>query len=396
MKTDWFKKLVLLLPAITFLYLLRFKIGRLPANVFEVIIYLTAIFAFVYNPSWRKLTKKEVVVIGLIGVISLIGLIISNDKTTGLGIIKGWVIPGVLTYWMLSRAIKTDADTKFMLKGMVWQGLMVAFVAIVQTLPQVQIWWADNFEFTGQYFLTGRSVSIFNSPNSAAMILAPSIIIANATRSKGTWGWFILAVLALGLVDTMSRGGIIAILVGLAIYLLWKFQHKIWGNIPLIITILAFNPITLINIAERNPNDMDIRVHIWRASYNMIKEHAFWGNGLTNFQNQFSHFIAGQYNYDVIIGYAIQPHNIFLYTWFLFGLTGLLGLILGIGYLMYLSTKDNSLYAILGGVIVAMIVVQGMVDNTLWKNDLVIWFAVCVVLIMSSKRVDRIMRNTEQ
>lgn len=370
---------------------MKFSIAGLPTNVFEVLVYLLAITSVILNPSWRKLSKPEKLALAIIALISLISLIVSPSKRDALGIMKGWIVPAMLVYWMLKNAITNEKDAKLMLRWMVIQGALVAIIAIAQQIPAVQQWWIKQYPDLGQYLNTGRAVGLYNSPNAAAMILVPALIICwqlqsrsldNAKPDKIDWiNFLIFIITALGLYETKSRGGFIALIVGLIVYILWIKRQRVWAHIIVVGTFLISNPIVYSIVAKRNPNNMDIRVNIWQKSWELIQHNWFLGVGLGNFHNKFAEYTLHQPNYDeYITPYAIHPHNIILYICLSFGLLGIFGFVYFIYWLHKSTLGTKSPLAMLGAVLILTMLIHGMIDLTIFKNDLIIWFATAVVL----------------
>ncbi len=377
-------RIILLLPALSFLYLLHFSF-KIPTNLFEIIIYLVAIASFITSQKSWKLSSKEQLFALVVLVLCIIGTVVSPHRTEALGIVKGWVVPALLMAKMLSFTIKYREDVKLLIRGMMWQGAGVAAVAIVQQIPAVAEWWSRQAPDLGQYLLNHRSTSIFNSPNSAAMLLVPAIIISRfATKGWERFAWYL--VLAIGLIATGSQAGLLAAVIGLVLQdLVEKKRLKFAYGLGLV-SLLLVNPIVLSLVAMRNPNNEDIRVHIWHTAWKLITNHPILGNGLTSFHDVFQAATLHQPNFDEFITpYALHPHNIFLYTWFLFGIVGLLVLIFVIVRAFAISLKQQRPHQLLAAVLLLAFIVHGMVDNNLWKNDTIIWFTAIIMLCYIGK-----------
>lgn len=113
-------------------------------------------------------------------------------------------------------------------------------------------------------------------------------------------------------------------------------------------------------------------------------QHPIFGLGLQRFYDAFHAFTLHQVNFDeYITPYAVHPHNILLYTWFLFGLLGLAGLIFGLVRVLLYAYRRTTPQTTIGAVLIMAFIIQGMVDNNLWKNDLIIWFVVSLLLATS-------------
>lgn len=377
---------ILLLPALSLLYLVHFTVAGIPTNVFEVLIYLLAITAWVIHPAWRKLHRNELMGLALIVVLTGIELLISDQRRTGLGMVKGWIIPALLAYWMVSRSLISKPAFAKLTLGMVAQGFVLAVVTISQRFGVVAHWWAAHYPTTAPYVLFERSVGFFNSPNACAMILAPALVVSLAFLKRKDF-WLASLVIAAGLVATGSRAGMIAAISSTLVFWLLQKHAVIKAYAVMVAGVVVFNPITLTLLANRNANDADIRVHIWNKSWLMLLQHQFGGYGLTSFQDHFRAFTLHQINFDEFITpFAVHPHNIFLYTWFLFGILGLLALLYMIVRAFTRIGNNPTLTQAVGAALLVCFLIQGMMDNSLWKNDLIIWFVVALLLCLTPQK----------
>ncbi len=375
--------LTLALPGLSVLYLIHLNILSVPTNVFEIMVYVLALASWlIYKPS-LKVSRRNTLMGTLLIAVIIIALIISEDLRTGFGIIKGWLIPVVLVLWLLKKHLISSQDRRLMLQVMVGQGLIVAGVALLQQFDAVSAWWIVRAPDTAQYLINGRAVSLFNSPNSAAIILALSIIIS-FHLARRWWHLLISLVLILALAATGSQAGVLAMFIGAVTYELVKRGYRKITALVILVSLLIINPFTLSIIASSNPDSADVRLHIWRKVWEMFLSHPVFGYGLTSFQNTFAVFTLHRPNFDEFVTpYAVHPHNIFLYAWFLFGLVGFFSLIYAFYYGLKraLQLKNALVLALL-----TIILIQGMVDNTVFKNDLIVWLMVPFVLIFTPVR----------
>ncbi len=375
--------LVLLLPGLSFLYLIHFSLFGIPTNVLEILIYAFAIAAWVAYPKWRTLHSAEIISLIIVAMVAIIGFVVSPDKHTALGIIKGWVVPLCLSYWMFSRAL-TEGTVTVMIRGMRAQGIGLAVLGLVQLIPAVATRWSVGVPETSQYLTVHRVVGLFNSPNALAMVLVLSLVASLVLLKRASDLW-VVGVIGAAILATGSRGGVVAAILATVLWLLWSAGKKRLSLGVFATTLLLYNPIVLTFVALRHPDNADIRVHIWQKSWGLITSHPIFGIGLTSFHDTFQQFTLHQPNFDEFITpYAVHPHNIFLYTWLLFGLAGLVGLVGLIGIAVRSAYRRKSATAALGAVLLMAFVILGMVDNSLWKNDLVIWFAAALTLAFHS------------
>src|SRR6185436_1110668 len=97
-----------MVPGASFLYIFHVTVFGAPTNVFEILLYILAIVAVFARPKWRTISQNEWMIAGFAALVSIIGLLMSPEKQEALGIIKGWVIPALLSVWMISRTIDNN------------------------------------------------------------------------------------------------------------------------------------------------------------------------------------------------------------------------------------------------------------------------------------------------
>jgi putative inorganic carbon (HCO3(-)) transporter len=245
----------------------------------------------------------------------------------------------------------------------------------------------------------GRVIGIFGySPNYLALFLAPIAVLTIgysfqflATRRYYHLAslWSLAAINLLAIYFSGSRGGFLAIVGGLGIFLIVYFwpwiRKRISAKIMLIILILAglytswtlFRPdLSVSPEAGRVASSNNVRWQIWQASLELGFEHPWLGVGLGNFQEAFGNLTQNRANFpEYITPYALTPHNLFLMFWLS---TGILGLLAFMWLLVnFYRQAKGKLARNAPTIIVAVfsaIIIYGLIEASIWKNDLSIIF----------------------
>lgn len=243
----------------------------------------------------------------------------------------------------------------------------------------------------------GRLEIFLNSPNSLAMILAPGIIILTAflKDKKGFSYFFILVILLFHIfstVATQSLGCFFSLAI-LPIILLFKKTTRIsYSKVHFsLISFTIFTSISLfflpsflkqINYQQKTPpSSIDSRIVIYRVSKQIISENFLWGIGPGNFQK---YYLSQQKYHPPYPQWAVpHPHNNLLLIMAEGGFFVLLGSIL-----LIVNTPQTK--KIPFGTLLLFILfyfgLHGVVDVTIWKNDLsVIFWLILGLLIFNRK-----------
>jgi putative inorganic carbon (HCO3(-)) transporter len=135
---------------------------------------------------------------------------------------------------------------------------------------------------------------------------------------------------------------------------------------------------------EFDPNDPNntvlSRIPIWRAAVHMIQDHPITGIGLDSFAADLKVYAPG------VQESHTHPHNLFLNFWVVLGLLGLLAYVwVLVWFARAISAGVRArgplwpVYVGLAGALAA-ILVHGLVDTTIWRNDLALQFWTLVAI----------------
>jgi O-antigen ligase len=399
----WYSRRLAILTLLALLptYLLRMQIAGIPTTWFELALYIVFIIALLrgelrflnlefLNRWWRVLLP-----VGFLLVAAILGVIVSPHIRLALGILKGWIFdPLLLSVLFISLFIKIENKEA---AKILWRDVLMFLMlgAVVTVL------FAMSLDYLGQ---ASRLKGWYDSPNVMAMYLVPITLASTlwffskigfstlSSRLKIFWAASSILLL-IGVILTWSFAGWLSLVVAYAVcYSLKIFSwKKLAVSIGLIFILAGF---VFPWIGVSNPNLIgghfnsaykigsgEIRSILWREAKAMILQHPVLGIGLGQWQSKFQPLISpalrGVHNpgYLVELYYAsLFPHNLWLNTWLSLGLLGVIAL----GWLVLLVFKNNKtqqdfIYFIPVGVL-STILIQGMVDTPVYKNDLAVIF----------------------
>jgi O-antigen ligase len=191
-----------------------------------------------------------------------------------------------------------------------------------------------------------------------------------------------------------SRGGQLALaaaaLVSLA-FLRGK-ALKIAVAIATLVVIVATIAVGPKLASHSRPDLVAARPKIWHEALTTIKEHPLFGNGPDQFQRVFTERVAG--NRDDLLYLAPNApnaHNLLLVTWTDWGLATVLGLLGLLGWWITRVRRRLSYWQLLPVGMMTAIIVHGVVDTPVLKNDLamVFWLTILLAEVVPMARTRR-------
>lgn len=259
-----------------------------------------------------------------------------------------------------------------------------------------------------------RLRAFYGSPNNVALYLgrvlplAVAVVlfgIADASQPSHVWRRWLYAIfvlpMGLAFLLTFSKGGLFLGLPAAGLFLFWQWQkHHGRTTWPWVIGFALCGGLGLLGISRvpQLAGRLDVagatgvfRVNLWQASWQMFREHPWWGVGLDNFLYAY----RGRYIFDA----AWQepnlnhPHNILLDFATRLGTLGLLAggwlvgtLGVGVARLLHACRLGQGngrwlgLTVGIGGALVDMLV-HGLVDHSFFLVDLAFAFYLCLGLV---------------
>jgi len=373
--------IVLLLPT----YLVRWSVFNIPTTLLEIVIYIALILTLVQKSSWSnlwsRLKNRSLLWLGLFVIANLVGVIIASDKTMALGAFKGWIIDPILVMLIVFCQSDVKKTYQTVVLGLSVSGVIVAIWGLFQSLGLMTILLPAQLGDSGfaNYLIGHRAVGPFESPNYLAMYLVPvwfillGLKVSNPTAAR--LKWVSLAVICLAVVATQSLGGWLAFIAGLVMsFVFWPSRRSISINPRMMLWLMALGVgmAVIIMLPMKFESSIGPRLTIWRDAVADIFTQPILGQGLR------------QYAVNLDMQSHNHPHNLYLATWIYSGLFGLLSF-LALTWQSLRETTKNNLTLFLSYALVT-ILVHGLIDTTVWKNDLAIIFWIIIGLIYIAKQ----------
>lgn len=293
------------------------------ASVRILILILFFVWAYKKIKNKKKLVlldtqSKLIVIFLLLGIASLF-----FAQNYGWGLRKLLYLFSIFPLYFISRDILNNREKVIKtLKALVLSGTLVSVVGIIQFCAQFfwnyenisrvysnyigPIFWGENLArmvsdypswlvgVSGQNYF--RAIGTFPDPHSFSLflgIMLPiSVILFFVSKKKIFWVFPPLAIFLANIL-TFSRGGYVAIIVGITIFVgvFWnktQARHKLVAGLAVMILVLMLTvpgP-----VSQRFDSSFDLqegsnagRIDIWQKSLETIKTKPFLGTGIGNF-----------------------------------------------------------------------------------------------------------------
>ncbi|MFA4835881.1 MAG: O-antigen ligase family protein [Dehalococcoidia bacterium] len=415
-------------------YVVRFSLFGLPTTLLEVIT-LTAFAVWALDKARTRhfppIQTQWRAPLGLFLLASIIALFTAPQFLPALGHWRAYILEPILFALVLTDTIKTERDHTHVIYALAASLVIPVLVALYQQITgsgiPVPFWAAEA---------TRRVTSLYGYPNALGLFAVPVLIlilgrIFDATSTvipapyRGTGqapagiqtkkektnrflfmflsgspiksGMTIRRILLTSLffattaaiVFTRSKGALIALAVGLAVFFLLSTKRKLLtASVILFIAAAGFlafkDSFSLRGIATVQGGDsISVRLTQYRETWEMLKDHPFTGAGLRGYQTAMAPYHAQKY-----IEVFIYPHNIFLTAWSELGILGLIAfvwIIIQFCITSYQSIKLNNretdkLKDCAAFAAMSALLVHGLVDVPYFKNDLAVLFWILFAL----------------
>ncbi len=361
--------LVVLLAGLLPLYVIRFPLFGIPTNLFEVGVWITALFVIpdLLRPSValgeggirNPRPHMSAVFILLFLIAAAISTIVSPVTRSSLGILKSWVVTPIL----FGVLVRITADKKAIIGSLILSGLIVALFGLSQI---------HGFN---------RIYSIYDVPNSLALFLVPISVLAALIGSKTNNRLYQYAagVMIIAIILTQSLGAIIALIgtmivggfVGRHTHPLQLplekgeriatspplFKGRLGGVrknswrifaflfIAMAIFLLSFTLSGRLSylisplINPNTTNSVTVRMQLWDIGAHLIRQHPILGIGLGQFEPAYQAELYGRLaeqaneanaatSYKLASEFVFRdPHNWIISFWLNLGILGLIAFI---------------------------------------------------------------------
>lgn len=301
----------------------------------------------------------------------LLTIFLHPDSVHFLGLWRAFFFEPVLLFYAAAAVVR-NGDRRPILHG------ALGLLAVVTAWSGLQVLTGPGLTY--DHRLTG----CFQSPNYLAFILTPTILIAllwperRLGRLRAVLGVFGLVML----VATGSRGGQLALVAGLAAAL--PFIDSRWrrrGLAALGVIVFIGTALIAYRDAHRPPSEISPRPIIWGVAADEIRQHLLLGDGPGRFQERiWHHYQFEDRTRNLVAPFAISAHNLWLSAWVEWGLFTLVALLGLLGTLVVRLRRGRSGLPAVTAATTAAIVVHGVIDTPVFKNDLAVLFILILVV----------------
>lgn len=352
------------------------------------------------NPDYplRLLIRFSVIdgLMLLFGALSLISLLWTERLPLAFTELRKLFIEPLLFYAIL-RSVKPDKHALLrLINALLVAGTLVAVIGIFLFLRGSAIIMDEDG--------VRRLASVYGSPNNVGLFLGRCIpfalayIIAFSGRSRRL-ALLALSIMLLAVALTQSVGALLfGLPAGISVVLILSWRRKAVPVLAALIVVAFIVVISLSQLSTRFSNLLElsngtnfIRLRIWESSLDIIRDHPITGLGLDQFLYEFrSRYIRPDAIFDPDLSH---PHNILLDFWIRLGLVGA-ALIIAIQVVFwrvmwqaYARLSGDTIWRVL--IIGAMgsmaaLVIHGLIDNSVFVDDLVYVFMLLLVIAACS------------
>ncbi len=329
---------------------------------------------------WNKQLRYDRAVLYGGGAI-LIGALCSGITRDTIGAYISWL----LLPWTFAITLSAALHARIITRALIARALIVGSAWIALAAIAIMI------HGSGTTF-DGRLRAFYPSPNHLALALAPmlpltiSALFAAQTPRNRRFLILTATCIASALFFSKSLGGIIAAMGGTA-FVIVRHKHIPRITLALVPTVLAailllWWPTPRIQDFFTTHSSLTSRMAIWRSAVQIAADHPLLGIGIDRFQ---SLYLAYQAFFPPYPEWAVpQPHNLLLATWMQSGIVGLIGLLYVVYAAIQRAACSRNAYTVGAMGALIAIILHGIVDTPLWKNDLAIITWTILVLLLTT------------
>jgi O-antigen ligase len=377
-------------------------VGSLSVGLLEIGVLTTALgTAFRLGYDWvmdrRSLPRSVlrpirllVLPIGLvlIGTLSLFWMPFDLHRAEALRTWRWVIVEPVLLFGLARLAIARNG-----------RALLALAIAIPATFVAADaLWQLANSSSSFSVDDVHRSTSTYLHPNNLALYLerALFLVLLPGFFARGPKRWVLLGcagIIAAGIAVTFSRGSLLAVGAGFAVFLLAQPVRQGWRFLAVGLALLsvAFGVFATQRFTgSASSGILSTRRYLWQDSMHMLRDFPISGIGLDQFL-----WLHQQRYIDPRIWserYLSHPHNLLLDAWLSLGILGvvLLGVFIFAGVRVVVSARSGRLrldswqlgaLACLGAGLG-----HGLVDNGYFLADLAALTWLSIALVASSER----------
>lgn len=285
-----------------------------------------------FAPHQRSLSKVTLPA-ALLLLFYAVSLLVAGD--VALGVFQVWsVLVLFLLYLYVAETATSREDVLFIVRILLIGLIIQCVLMLAQAgglVGDIQFYGLKaSAEFAGDSRISGT----IGSPNPAAaylammMVVALGVMLADVCRADKYLAGTGFAMAALSLIFTLSRGGWISFLVGLATIMFFGRRRVPWKTVGAVFVVLVLLAIPFRGvIAERLYSDDNgsaaARMPLNKLAGAMIADRPLLGVGANNFSLAMEPYLAHSFSGDFL--YTV--HNTYLLVWAETGIGGLIAFI---------------------------------------------------------------------
>jgi O-antigen ligase len=300
-----------------------------------------------------------------------------------------------LLFYFIFRTIEVNHETlRRLVNTVIITGVLVAVIGLLLYLRGEAIITAESG--------VRRLASVYGSPNNVGLFLGRCIPFAFAillnTKRVGQRIIFGIALfmMLIALALTQSVGALlIGIPVGIFAVLILTYRMR---AILFVLGLLLIGIVSTVFLTHTSPRfvsllDMSsgtnfIRLRVWESTIEILKDKPLTGLGLDQFLYEFrGQYVRPDAIYDPDLSH---PHNIILDFWVRLGLAGFIWLLIFMTKFwrdasqVWKAHQNSPVCDILIGAIAVMagVIAHGLIDNSLYVNDLIYLFMFVIGLLV--------------
>ncbi|HPL93417.1 MAG TPA: O-antigen ligase family protein [bacterium] len=407
--------------AISPAYLIRFKIGGILPSTWLEMAFFGLLFGWLISliadknfraDFWQRLTyfsrqnKALLILLVIIFVSSISACLVPTDKIAALGLARAYLWEPLI-YFGLMILYWTKKDLPAAIAFLVPTMLLIDILALNQAINGYSF-----MEMAAGTSVNWRATGPYPYPNAIGLFLAPATLLLwligwRAILSKKYIIFSGIVLLSLFNLWTIymaqTEAAIVAIIGAVGLFIITRKKGIYLGIIGAVLAIGIFSYAQVWpKIMEKltfNDFSGQIRRQMLLETGSMIKDNFLWGAGLGAYQTAVAPYhwpvliftdAAGKL-YEQPVEIYMYPHNIFLNFWSELGFFGMLAFMSLIFLSLWKSVaawwRDKNDEAWLAGLALLVLLVHGLADVPLFKNDLALlfFFIIAVNHLLHSK-----------
>lgn len=373
------QRMLYVLPLFLPLYTIRFRFGPLPTTLLEIyVLILFAVYTWHHGwrgwvDGWKRLNVWRYPVLAWAAV-TLVSAFVAPDVVGGLGLWRAYILEPLLVFVLMTDVLREERDLLQVRRHFFVAVLILTGWAIIQFLTGQGIphpW--DVAIRDGR-----RATGPFPFPNALALFVAPVTIWAFFTWLQNRKDQLAVVAVIAGLVSIVLARSDGALLAVASVAWLGLVIRKDVRRFAIYLAVAGLS-IWLVSPSLRTSLHQEItfkgwsgqvRLYIWRETWQMLKDHPVLGAGLGGYPTVFK-----PYHKATAIEIFQYPHTILFTFW---SETGLAGVLI---FLWIVATWIRLVYRhagwkglLVGAAPLFVMLIHGLVDVPYFKNDLAVSF----------------------